>query len=509
MEITETFEASVQLRRSGDALGTRLGLVILWSADEPERVGEVALAPDDRPGATYLLGRAEASGDDPAPRLEWARQRPGLVTLTGPLRSPRLSRTQLAVELGQGVLHLDNRGRSPLLLGGREVQRATLAPDDVVVLARVAVFMCVRRPAAIAPADPPLPLHPFGDADADGIVGEDPLTWALRARVAFVAGRNAHVLVRGPSGTGKELVAQAVHRHSARGRRALVARNAATFPETLIDAELFGNARNFPNTGTPERPGLVGEADGGTLFLDEFAELPQPLQAHLLRVLDGGEYSRLGEAAARRADFRLIAATNRSEQALKDDVLARLPLRLELAGLGERRADIPLIARHILRRLARADPLLARRFFPDGDPARPPRVSWRLIEQLASHRFTTHVRELESLLWRAMTASTGDTVDVADPADEPHVFADMSHEPRPAGGRSPDRSDSLADTAPPAPAPPGLDPLTIPPDVIQRCLDRHEGRQEPVWRELGLSSRHVLTRLVRRYNLQVRGRGGA
>ncbi|WAS97235.1 sigma 54-interacting transcriptional regulator [Nannocystis punicea] len=508
MEVTETFEASVQLRRGAAPVGTRLGLVVLWSADEPERVGEVALAPDVQPGAAYLLGRAEASADDPAPRLEWARQRPGLVTLTGPLRSPRLSRTQLAVELGQGVLHLDNRGRSPLLLRGREVQRVTLAPGDVVVLARVAVFMCVQRPAASPPPDPPLVLHPFGDADDDGIVGEDPLTWALRARVAFVAGRNAHVLVRGPSGTGKELVAQAIHRQSARGRRALVARNAATFPETLIDAELFGNARNFPNTGTAERPGLVGEADGGTLFLDEFAELPQPLQAHLLRVLDGGEYSRLGEAAARRADFRLIAATNRPPQALKDDVLARLPLRLELAGLGEQRADIPLIARHILRRLARADPLLARRFFPDGDPARPPRVSWRLIEQLASHPFTTHVRELESLLWQAMAASTGDTVDVAPhPGEAPHVPEDMSSPTPPSVAVSPVPGDRLFDTAPPARA--ELDPLTIPPDVIQRCLDRHEGRQEPVWRELGLSSRHVLTRLVRRYNLQVRGRGGA
>jgi hypothetical protein len=81
--------------------------------------------------------------------------------------------------------------------------------------------------------------------------------------------------------------------------------------------------------------------------------------------------------------------------------------------------------------------------------------------------------------------------------------------PTPPSAASPVPADGLFDTAPPTPARAELDPLTIPPDVIQRCLDRHEGRQEPVWRELGLSSRHVLTRLVRRYNLQVRGRGGA
>lgn len=86
--------------------------------------------------------------------------------------------------------------------------------------------------------------------------------------------RAAHVLVRGESGTGKELVARGLHRRSTRASRALVARNAATLPATLVDAELFGNARNYPNPGMAERPGLVGEADGGSLFLDEFAELP-------------------------------------------------------------------------------------------------------------------------------------------------------------------------------------------------------------------------------------------
>ncbi len=133
-----------------------------------------------------------------------------------------------------------------------------------------------------------------------------------------------------------------------------------------MDAELFGHAKNYPNQGSPERRGLVGEADGGTLFLDEFAELPASLQAHLLRVLDDGEYHRLGDARARRADLRLIAATNRPEQSLKHDVLARLKARIAVPDFDARREDIPLLVAHLLRRQAAGAPALLERFFPGG-----------------------------------------------------------------------------------------------------------------------------------------------
>src|SRR5262249_66785 len=160
-----------------------------------------------------------------------------------------------------------------------------------------------------------------------------PLAWALRDTVAFAARAEGHVLVRGESGSGKELCATAIHRLSTRGERALVARNAATFPAGLVDAELFGNAKNHPNPGTAEREGegLVGEGDGGTLFLDEIGELPAALQAHLLRVLDrNGEYQRLGESRVRRADLRVVAATNRGVAELKHDFAARFTLAVEI-----------------------------------------------------------------------------------------------------------------------------------------------------------------------------------
>src|SRR4029077_9274313 len=127
------------------------------------------------------------------------------------------------------------------------------------------------------------------------------------------------VVIAGQSGSGKELVAQAIHALSGRADRRLVSRSAATLPEALIDAELFGNAKNYPNPGMVERSGLIGEAHGSTLFLDELGELPHAAQAHLLRVLDGGEYQRLGEAQARVSDFRLVVATNRILSSLKPD----------------------------------------------------------------------------------------------------------------------------------------------------------------------------------------------
>jgi DNA-binding NtrC family response regulator len=251
-----------------------------------------------------------------------------------------------------------------------------------------------------------VPIQPFGGPDVIGLVGESPVAWDLRHRIAAIARQPFHVAILGPSGSGKELVAQAIHARSARSRKPIVSRNAATIPEGLADAELFGNIRNYPNPGIPERPGLAGQAHESTLFLDEFAELPQSVQAHLLRLMDDGEYQRLGEATTRKADLRIVAATNRPESALRDDVLARLKVRIAVPGLDARRDDIPLLAVHLLRKHAAADPSMAR-FFPDGDTRNVPRLSPVLVESLVHHLYTTHVRELEALLLRAGLESRG------------------------------------------------------------------------------------------------------
>ena len=476
----------------GSGGGVVTAFVLLWSCDQPGRVGEIALVPGGFPGAEALLGRAGCELDEDVPHVEWARQRPGELRPTGPLATPQLSREQLRLRAGDdGGLLVENIGRNALLVNGARVDRARLSPGDVVEVAAIAVMLCVVRPMSLAGPPygaAPWPPFRFGAADSFGVVGESPAAWELRARVAFVAPRAAHVLIRGPSGAGKEAVAQATHALSARAKRPMISRNAATIPESLVDAELFGNARNYPNPGMADRPGLVGEADGGSLFLDEFGELPAAVQAHLLRVLDAGEYNRLGEARARRSDLRLIAATNRPDTVFKEDVLARFRVRVDVPGLDGRLEDVPLIARHLLVRICADDPALAARWFPGGDLGAAPRLSPALVTALVRRAYTTNVRELEMLLWRAMADSPGDVLGPWVEGDAPPAAPSLS-----------------GDSAPPA-APPGAPPAAgeLGPEAIQAALDANNGRIEDTWRALGLSSRHVLARLIKRYGLIIR-----
>ncbi|MFM7203260.1 MAG: sigma-54-dependent transcriptional regulator [Myxococcota bacterium] len=245
----------------------------------------------------------------------------------------------------------------------------------------------------------------FGRPDAQQLVGESPCLWRLRMELARLAQEPGHVLICGASGTGKELAAGAIHRLSPQGQKELVARNAATFPSELIDAELFGNLKNYPNVGMQERPGLLGQADGGTLFLDELGELPKAAQTHLLRVLDAGEYQRLGEATTRRARVRFLGATHQPTSVLREDFAARFDWTLEVPGLNERREDIPLLVRELFRRQAQQNPELARRYCENGAPFGMPRVSPQLMSALVMHLYTTHVRELAGLLRRVVRDS--------------------------------------------------------------------------------------------------------
>jgi two-component system nitrogen regulation response regulator GlnG/two-component system response regulator HydG len=384
-----------------------VGLAVIWSRDEPERLGEVLLVPpsDARP---WIFGRGDAPGDPR--RLTLARHRPGAWMPSNPLRCPRISRAQLRITAGSGggVL-VENIGRCALHHGGQEVERAEIQPGNVISLWNELLFLCIRR-ATVRQGRVTwqvTPTHPFGEADAFGLVGESPEAWELRRQISAVAPQPLHAIIFGPSGSGKELVARAIHARSPRRHKAMVARNAATIPEGLADAELFGNIRNYPNPGMPERRGLVGQAHESTLFLDEFAELPRALQAHLLRVMDDGEYHRLGDPTSRAADLRVLAATNRSEADLREDLLARFKLRIRVPGLDARREDVPSLAVHLLRKHAARDPELAARFFPDADPLGIPRLSPALVEALVLHPYTTHVRELDALLVRAAQESDG------------------------------------------------------------------------------------------------------
>lgn len=319
--------------------------------------------------------------------------------------------------------------------------------------------------------------------DAHGIVGESQVAWRLRDQIAWLATADEHTLILGASGSGKELCARALHALSARKRGPFVARNAATIPVGLVDAELFGNIKNYPNPGMVERAGLIGSAHEGTLFLDEIGELPQSLQANLLRVLDeGGEYHPLGGSAAKHSHFRLLGATNRSPEALKHDLAARLVLRLDVPRLNDRREDIPLLVRHALRRAAVKNPAALRRFVDEPGKTEP-RIKSSLIEVLLRHDYTTNVRELDALLWRAMSTSPGDAIEWV--SDEPAVHS----------GRIEANSEMVeVQDVPSVPEPSEA--------LVREALMAHENNVARAAKALGLSTRFVLYRLMAKYRIE-------
>jgi DNA-binding NtrC family response regulator len=471
---TTTETTGSQPRSRDDGGDDPPALVILWSSEKPPRAGEVALLPPS--SAPYLLGRGGADEAEAEERVRFVQQRPGESRAAPPLAGSKLSRRQALVRSADGrALEVTRIGRCPMLLRGREVEACKLVPGDVLCFRRELLLLCAQRPRRLPAATSYRERDfPFGEADGAGLVGESPAAWELREQLGFAALRELHVLVLGESGTGKELAAQAIHALSSRRSRPLVARSAATLPPGILDAELFGNLRDYPNPGMRERKGLVGEADGGSLFLDEIGELPEDMQSHLLRVLDaGGQYHRLGEDRARTSDLRLIGATNRSADRLKHDLLARLTLRISLPGLDERPEDVPLLARHLLRLDARRDRDLAARFFDGAEP----RLSPELIEALVRHRFTHHARELKALLWQAISRSRGDVVEL-----------------------TPEVEEALSRTGAPPPPP----PAELTREILEASIERHHGVLERVWRELGLANRFALGRLLKKHGIPPR-----
>ena len=382
------------------------------------------------------------------------------------------------VHLERGELVVDRIGSCPTSINGQPVSSGSLRPGDTLTLQDQLVLLCVKRPHRMPEASS-FPLDnakTFGEPDNFGMVGESNLSWKLRDDIAFIAGAAGHVLVLGDSGVGKEVAAHAIHGFSSRGPRKLVARSAATIPDTLIDAELFGNVGNYPNPGMRDRPGLIGESNRSTLFLDEIGELPQPLQARLLRVLDSdGEYSRLGEAKSRRADLRLVAATNRGTDELKHDFAARFTLRLEIPGLNNRREDIPLFVRFLLRRAAAGNPDVAKRYF-DADDTKfdRARVAPDLMAFLVRHPYTLHMRELEGLLWKAMLSSPDTFIGLTP---------DVEHQPKRSGASQ------------------AVKPSEISADAVSDSLERHDGNITRAARDLGLTNRYVLYRLMKKLGI--------
>jgi len=241
------------------------------------------------------------------------------------------------------------------------------------------------------------------------LVAESPAMQPVLRLMERVGPSDANVLILGEHGTGKEVVARWLHAASARAERPMVAVNLGGIPDGLFESELFGHVRGAFTDAKTDRIGRFELAEGGTLFLDEIANLPLPQQAKLLRVLETGEYERVGASRARRGDVRVVAATNADIHAevkagrFREDLLFRLnTVEIRLPPLRERRADIPLLAAHFLHRYAARYRKAAMEFTPDA------------MEVLLRHSWPGNVRELDHAIERAMLMAEGGRVQARD-----------------------------------------------------------------------------------------------
>jgi len=324
----------------------------------------------------------------------------------------------------------------------------------------------------------------FGD-----VLGTTPPMQRLFSLLAKAAPTEATILLQGETGTGKEAIAEAVHRASRRNRGAFVVVDCGSIPHELIASELFGHAKGSFTGAATDKQGLIEAANGGTLFLDEIGELAIDLQPQLLRVLDRRQVRRVGETHAVDVDIRVVAATHRDLRAMvragtfREDLYYRLAVvATHVPPLRERKADIPALAAWFADRMGR------------GGFAQSP----ALLEQLERHDWPGNVRELRNVVERALSLGHAALVDLADSGGRPAVTAEV---------------DDLAQAAAKRPSNP--DVLDLPfkeakaalvegfeRDYLSALLARHRGNISRAAAEAGID-RNYIHRLVKKYNLEV------
>ncbi len=278
-------------------------------------------------------------------------------------------------------------------------------PVDISQVRDVVARALARRARA---AEPRPATVAAGQLAPDGLVGRSGGMLAVYKQIALACGSPSPVLVVGETGTGKELVARAIHRHSRRASRPFVPINCGALPEGLLESELFGHVRGAFTGAVADKKGLFEQAHGGTLFLDEVGEMSPALQVRLLRTLELGELRPVGGSRMLTIDARVIAATHRDlEQAVREgtfrqDLFYRLNvLTIRVPPLRERREDVPLLAAHFLAGFAER-----------GHPTAS--LTPAAAAALAAHDWPGNVRELENTLERLAVGARGAAIDAGD-----------------------------------------------------------------------------------------------
>jgi len=340
---------------------------------------------------------------------------------------------------------------------------------------RTAIGVLMKREAM-----PDQPEGEGGTCPGVRMVGQSAAFRETLDRLLLAANSDAPVLLQGDTGTGKELAAEFVHRHSARHRGPFQTVDCSVLTGELFESEVFGHERGAFTGSVREKRGLFELADRGTLFLDEIGELPPPLQAKLLRVLETGTFRRLGGTRTRRTDIRIICATNRQllgSPLFRSDLYYRIAcMAVRLPGLSERRDDIPLLASELLERIGQS----AGKCFSIDDPA---------LRLLQGHDFPGNIRELRNILWQAAVSAPDGHVGVAQiaaalpwraPTAEP-TPSKTAHDSAEAGG---------------APQNGGLSLRHVwDPDNLAAVLRRNQGNRREAARELGVSERTIYRKL--------------
>ncbi len=324
--------------------------------------------------------------------------------------------------------------------------------------------------------------------DPQCMVGSSKAFLASLEVMKLAAGSEAPVLIQGATGTGKELAASFIHRNSRRSNGPYLTLDCTVLTETLVESELFGHVRGAFTGSVGERQGLFRLADGGSLFLDEIGELPKVLQTKLLRVLESGEFRRVGSDLAMSSDVRIICATNRDlvqevqKGRFREDLYHRLAcLTVTLPGLRERREDVADLAALLLRRIPRVGE--SRKSLTSG-----------AVQALMRYDFPGNVRELRNILQAASTQASGATIgaDLIERIVSSRPIL-VESGPRQETPQQQDQAQAQGEKA-------GLEQVSLQ-NVerahLQRLLDSHRGDKGAVANVLGVSLRTVYRKLKR------------